>query len=142
MPDSFVTKMVARWGFSKFIISSMFISWEQFPLILPLYMGRCMYVLLIITLDSWMCNLRKTFKSSPKDMFYRFEREREKDLCERETSMGCLLYAPWCTLTGDRTHSLGMCPWPGIELTAFWCMGWCSNQLSHLAGSWMCIFIN
>ena len=23
-------------------------------------------------------------------------------------------------------------PWLGIEPTTFWCMGWCSNQLSHL----------
>ena len=23
--------------------------------------------------------------------------------------------------------------WPGIKLTTFWCMGWCSNQLIHLS---------
>ena len=24
-------------------------------------------------------------------------------------------------------------PWPGIKPITFWCTGWCSNQLSHLA---------
>ena len=33
-------------------------------------------------------------------------KERQRDWCERETSTGCLSY----TLTGDRIHSLGMCP--------------------------------
>ena len=43
-----------------------------------------------------------------------FERERERkrerdiDLHEKETLIGCLLYAPWS----------------GIELVAFWCTGW------------------
>ena len=36
---------------------------------------------------------------------------------QRETSIGCLLYAPL----------------PGFEPTTFWCTGWCSNQLSNWA---------
>ena len=42
--------------------------------------------------------------------------EREEGR-ERETLIGCLSYAPW----------------PGIEPPTFWCMGRCSNQLSHPA---------
>ena len=45
------------------------------------------------------------------------KREREKHQCERETSIGCLSYTPR----------------QGIEPATFWCMGWCSNQLSHPA---------
>ena len=42
---------------------------------------------------------------------------RGKHWFERETSIGCLSYILWL----------------GIEPAAFWCMGWCSNQLSHWA---------
>ena len=50
---------------------------------------------------------------------------------------------PVCTLTGDHTCNLGVCPdqgsnprprcvpWPGSEPSTFCCMGWCSSQLSH-----------
>ena len=59
-------------------------------------------------------------KSSPKNVFYWFEREREREkhCCERETSIGCLSYAPQpgmepatqvCGLTENRTHSLLVC---------------------------------
>lgn len=47
------------------------------------------------------------------------ERERERDFDWRETLIGCLLYTS---------------P-PGVEPTAFWGMGRCSNKLSHLARS-------
>ena len=50
------------------------------------------------------------------------EREGEKDRCETETSIRCLLYAP---LPGTEP------PRPGIEPMNFWCAGRCSNQLSH-----------
>ena len=47
-------------------------------------------------------------------MFIDSEREEGR---EKETSSGCLSYALWL----------------GIEPTTLWCMGQCSNQLSHLA---------
>ena len=42
-------------------------------------------------------------------------RERENHQCEREISIGWLLYPPWL----------------GIEPSTFWCMGWCSKKWSH-----------
>ena len=60
-----------------------------------------------------------------KDFIYVFrerrregEREEEKHQCERETLIGCLLYAPRqgtkpatqaCTLTRNRTYDLSLC---------------------------------
>ena len=35
------------------------------------------------------------------------ERETERERCDRETSIGCLLI---CSLTGNRTLNLGICP--------------------------------
>ena len=48
-------------------------------------------------------------KSSPKDMFLLIWEEgveRKKHQCERETSVGCLLYMPW---PKDWTCNLSMC---------------------------------
>ena len=57
------------------------------------------------------------------------EREGEKHWCERETLISCLLHTPnWGPGLQPR-HV----PWLGIETTTFWCIGWCSNQLSHPA---------
>ena len=54
------------------------------------------------------------FLSSPEDMVVDFrergrkgEREGEKHRCERDTSIGCLLYL---SLLWDRTCNLGTCP--------------------------------
>ena len=50
------------------------------------------------------------------------ERERERDINMREKHQ---LVA---------SHSCPNCaPTQGSNLQSFWCMGWCSNQLSHLA---------
>ena len=57
-------------------------------------------------------------------------REKEKHWCERDTSIGCLLF---CSPTRERTHNLGTCPDWESNLQSFWCTGRCSNQLSHLA---------
>ena len=82
------------------------------------------------------------------------EREREREhRCERETSIGCLLYVPWlgiepttqaCALTGNRIHNLmvyGMVFQPNepssqgighvsfsplVILASFWSDGTCS----------------
>ena len=74
----------------------------------------------------------KFFLFLPKDIFpIAFSergREREKHQCERETSIGCLLYAPGlgnkpttqaCAQTGNQTHSFSV-----TEQR--------SNQLSHV----------
>ena len=53
--------------------------------------------------------------------------EREKHWCKRETLINCLLYAPWPKFNS------WFVPWPEFEPTTLWCMGQCSNQLSHLA---------
>ena len=54
--------------------------------------------------------------------FYLFWREKKG---ERERPA----WAP----TRDWTHNLGYVPWLGTESATFWCMGWCSNQLSNPA---------
>ena len=63
-------------------------------------------------------------------MFIDFrERGRErKHWCERERSIGCNLYIPWLERSNLQPR---YGPWLGIKPANFWCMGWCSNQLSH-----------
>ena len=51
------------------------------------------------------------------------ERERERVMWKRNTDR----LPPVCTLTGNWTCNLAMCP-----DQEFWCMGQCSKQLSHL----------
>ena len=57
------------------------------------------------------------------------EGEREKHTCDRETPSVASYMCP----------DQGLNPYPryvprlGINPAAFWCMGQCSNQLSHLA---------
>ena len=56
-----------------------------------------------------------------------FEREREREhRCEREK----LLVSHICPDQGLNLQ-LSQVPWLGFEPPIFWCMGWCSNQLSH-----------
>ena len=90
---------------------------------------------------NWVTTARALFffLTSPKDIFIDFRerdrwggRERNWERRERERER-------------DRPIDLHMCPnwrlnpqlryvyWPGIEPTPFWCIGWYSNQLSHLA---------
>ena len=56
------------------------------------------------------------------------EEEREIHWCERETSIGRLLFAPRPGIEPRYNVS-----WSGIEPTTFWCMVQRSTQLSHLA---------
>ena len=49
-----------------------------------------------------------------------------------ETSIGCLHQGP--------NLQLRYVPWLGIKPSTFWCVGWCSNQLSHLARAHLCLF--
>ena len=55
------------------------------------------------------------------------EREREKHLRERDTSIGCLPFTP-------RTKpSTQVCALTGAKPTTFWCTGQHSKQMSHPA---------
>ena len=62
-------------------------------------------------------------KSSPKDMFIDF-RERKKEREKHWLFFSCIC-PDWGSNLPPRVV---FCP--GIEPTSFWCMGWCSNQLS------------
>ena len=69
-----------------------------------------------------------------EDVFIDFEREREREKhrCERETLIGCLLIARMLPDWGLDLQA-GCVPRLGIPPGTFWCVGQCSNQLSHLA---------
>ena len=54
------------------------------------------------------------------------ERWRREKL--NETSVASYTYPNWGSNLQPR-----YVPWPGIESATFWCMGRCSNQLSHAA---------
>ena len=57
-----------------------------------------------------------------------WERGRERNINVREKC--CLVASHTCP-----HHTLNLQPrcvlWPGIKSPTFWCMGWCSNQMSH-----------
>ena len=55
-------------------------------------------------------------------------REREKDQCEKYWLVASHTCPKWGLYLPHR-----YVPWPEIEPATFWCMGWCSNQLSHQA---------
>ena len=74
------------------------------------------------------------FKIITEDMFLLIW-EREKHQCKRNVDQ----LLPVHTLTGDQTYNLGVHQ-VGIDLTTFWCMGQCSNQLSHQAKVYDWIF--
>ena len=59
-------------------------------------------------------------------------RERERDRCERETSIYCFLYAPTHLDQGVNLQPRHI-PWLGIKPATFWCTTGCSNQLRHVA---------
>ena len=61
------------------------------------------------------------------------ERERQKDRETLRLESNISQLPPAYTSTGKHTHNLGYVVWPGIEPTTCWCMGQCSNQLSHSA---------
>ena len=65
------------------------------------------------------------------------EREREKErVRERERLIGCIHMCPdW----GSNPQPRYM-PWLGIKSTTFWCIGWCSNQLSHTNQAFQSVF--
>ena len=56
-------------------------------------------------------------------------REREKQQCERETSISFLQYMPHRGSNPPRRYV----PWRGIEPATLWLMGWHCNRLSHLS---------
>ena len=58
----------------------------------------------------------------------KWQNKREEHQCEKESSIGCLLYVPdW----GSNVQPMFL-PWQGFEPKTFCCMGWQSNQLRPL----------
>ena len=68
-------------------------------------------------------------------------KEKEKGLCESETSIDCLLHAPHQGQNPPPAHV----PWSGIKLTTFPCRGWATlgraNQVILNANKTWCMKI-
>ena len=68
-------------------------------------------------------------------------KEREKNWCEREAFIGCLLYAPRLgivhALTGNQTCNLGICPDQESNLQPFSFMRTFQPTESHQPGQYM-----
>ena len=68
------------------------------------------------------------FQSSPQDMFLLILEREERWKREKYP----LVASCTCPDQGSNPR-LRYVPWWGINLATFWCMGWCSNQVSHSA---------
>ena len=80
----------------------------------------------------WFLLLFLLFLSSPDILLLILEkeegRERNTNVPEKHPLAASCMYPDWGSYLQPR-----YVPWPGIKPTTFWCTGWCSNQLSHLA---------
>ena len=105
----------------------------NFDIILMAWIKPSLFIIIFLIL-TWERFLKLIFRERGR----KGERKRkgEEHECERETSISCLLYAPWLGTNPQPSYV----PWPGIEPVPLWCTGWSFNQHSHPAGEKPSIF--
>ena len=85
-------------------------------------------------MSHWLCVcvcvcVRERERERERDRERERERERRGRGRERETLISCLPHGPQL----GTEPAAQVCAWLGIKPATFWCTGWSSNQLSHLA---------